>query len=114
MTTPPDVPEQTPGKGFQKHDQGKARFDLLPPVALEEIAHVFGHGAEKYGADNWRFGAAWSRYFAAAMRHLWAYWRGEDLDPETGRHHLAHAACCALILLACARGKIGTDDRRTE
>lgn len=97
---------------FQKHDAGKARYDLIPPCALDEIAQVLAVGADKYGADNWRAGAAWSRYFAAAMRHLWAYWRGEDLDAETGRHHLAHAACCVLFLLESARLKIGTDDRR--
>ena len=96
---------------FRKADGGKARYDLLPPHALDEIAHVLAYGADKYGADNWRAGAAWSRYFAAAMRHLWAYWRGENLDDETKRHHLAHAACCVLFLLECARCDIGTDDR---
>lgn len=114
MTPLSEIPDQMAEPAFRKADAGKARYDLIPAGPLEEIAHVFGHGAEKYGADNWRLGAAWSRYFAAAMRHLWAYWRGEDLDAETGRHHLAHAACCVLILLACARGKIGTDDRRIE
>lgn len=109
MTPLPQAAEQ-----FQKHDQGKARYDLIPAAALDEVAQVLTIGAEKYGADNWRRGAAWSRYFSAAMRHLWAYWRGEDLDPETGRHHLAHAACCVLIMLASARARIGTDDRRID
>lgn len=96
---------------FRKNDAGKARYDLIPAVALDEVAQVLAIGAMKYGADNWRRGADWSRYFAAAMRHLWAWWRGDDLDPETGRHHLAHAACCVLFLLESARLRIGTDDR---
>lgn len=98
---------------FNKFDAGKARYDLIPAFALEEIAHVLAHGASKYGDDNWRNDPEWSRYFAASMRHMWAYWAGEDLDPESKRHHLAHAACCILFLLECACSDIGTDDRRT-
>jgi hypothetical protein len=32
-------------------------------------------------------------------------------DHESGRSHLAHAACCVLFLLAYERRKVGTDDR---
>lgn len=68
-------------------------------------------GAEKYGERNWERGIAWSRVFAAALRHLWAWWRGENADPETGLPHLAHAACNLLFLLAYHRRQIGPDDR---
>jgi hypothetical protein len=84
----------------RKDDRGKARYDLVPPHALDAIARVLEIGARKYAPDNWRFveGRRW-RYFAAAMRHMWAWQRGEAVDPETGEHHLAHAACCVLFLL---------------
>jgi hypothetical protein len=30
---------------------------------------------------------------------MWAWKSGETLDPESGKHHLAHAMCCAMFLL---------------
>lgn len=83
-----------------KHDQDKARWDLLPWRATEEVVEVVTVGARKYAPDNWRRVKGWRwRYFAAAIRHIVAWWRGEKRDPETGRHHLAHAACCILFIL---------------
>lgn len=96
---------------FIKDDKGKARYDLLPPEMLEETAQVLAFGAAKYSANNWANGAHWSRYFSAMMRHMWAWWRGEDNDPETGMSHLAHAACCLGFLMAYQRRNIGQDDR---
>jgi hypothetical protein len=54
---------------------------------------------------------AWHRPFSAAMRHLWAWWKGEQADPETGLPHLAHAACCLMFLMAYEKRRIGEDDR---
>ena len=84
----------------RKDDAGKRRMDLLPPLAVEAVADVLTFGAAKYGPDNWRMvdGRHW-RYHAAALRHVFAWARGERSDPETGQHHLAHAACCLLFLL---------------
>jgi hypothetical protein len=81
----------------RKDDQGKAPWHLLPPDALNEIALVLAFGAKKYGDRNWERGMAWSRPFSALMRHMWAWWRGEDFDHETGMSHLAHAGCCILF-----------------
>lgn len=96
-----------------KHDYGKPRYDLIPPIPLETIARVLTFGAEKYSDDNWRKpGLTYRRYFSAAMRHLWAWWRKEDTDPETGLNHLAHAACCILFLMQYQEeGTEGRDDR---
>ena len=94
-----------------KHDDGKTRYDLLPPELLEETAKVLSFGATKYGSRNWEYGMSWYRPFGALMRHMWAWWGGEDKDPETGLSHLAHAACCIAFLLAYERRAIGNDDR---
>ena len=99
------------GLEFVKDDNAKTRYDLLPPELLEETAKVLTFGAQKYSAHNWAQGASWSRYFSAMMRHMWAWWRGEDNDPETGFSHLAHAACCLSFLIAYQRRDLGEDDR---
>jgi hypothetical protein len=82
-----------------KYDEGKVPFDLLSPDALWATTEVLGYGAEKYREWNWAKGIKYSRIFSALMRHLWLWWRGEDADPETGYHHLAHASCCLMYLL---------------
>jgi hypothetical protein len=45
------------------------------------------------------------------MRHMWAWWRGEEKDPETGMSHLWHAACCVMFLIAYEARRAGTDNR---
>ncbi len=85
----------------RKDDQSKNRFDLLPFAALEEIAKVLTFGARKYDDENWRkVPNLRRRYFGAFLRHATAWRLGELTDPETGCHHLAHAACCLLFILS--------------
>lgn len=88
----------------QKHDAGKDRWDLLPTRAVRSLVRVLAHGALKYGEGNWRLvPETRKRYYAAAQRHLTAWWEGETFDPESGLPHLAHAACCVLFLLETSR-----------
>lgn len=82
-----------------KHDQGKARIDLWSADVIEEVSKVHEFGAKKYAEYNWAEGLDYHRPFGAAMRHLWAWWRGEENDKETGLNHLAHAMCCVMYLL---------------
>ena len=89
----------------------KPRLELLPGPALEQIAEVLTYGATKYDANNWCRGARWGRYYAALLRHLFAWWRGEDRDQETGLSHLAHAGCCLVFLMEYQRNSWGSDDR---
>ena len=107
----PNWREEVPVPKFVKDDNAKTRYDLLPPEFLEETAKVLTFGAQKYSAHNWAQGASWSRYFSAMMRHMWAWWKGEDNDPETGFSHLAHAACCLSFLIAYQLRDLGEDDR---
>ncbi len=95
-----------------KYDSGKARWDLLPFDALDEVAEVLRYGANKYAARNWEKGMAWSRLLGAALRHLGAWALGNDVDEESEMPHLAHAACCVLMLLALVERGVGADDRK--
>lgn len=97
--------------GGVKADQGKAPYHLIAPEFLEAIAEILDFGQKKYAPRNWEKGMDWSRVFSALMRHAWAWWRGEDKDPETGKSHLWHAACCIMFLVAFEMRGIGKDDR---
>lgn len=93
------------------HGAQKCPLHLIPPPALTAEAEVFGLGAKKYGAYNWRkHRVSASVYQAAALRHLMAWWEGESTDPESGQSHLAHArACLAIVLDAEKHGKLNDD-----
>lgn len=94
-----------------KYDADKLRFDLIAVEPLEEVAAIYTMGAKKYADNNWRKGLKWGRVFGAIMRHLWAWWRGQDLDPESGRSHLAHAAWGCLTLMEYTKTHPELDDR---
>lgn len=104
-------PFQSKQEAGAKFDAGKARIDLIAPEFLFGTAEILDFGAQKYGERNWEAGMSWSRPFAALMRHMWAWWRGEKLDDETGKSHLWHAACCLMFLIAFEARDVGKDDR---
>ena len=83
----------------KKYDSGKPQYGLIPPNALKQVAEVLTFGATKYGPDNWRHvDNAKERYFDALQRHVWEWKMGQQTDPETSKHHMAHAICCALFI----------------
>lgn len=96
-----------------KYDDNKLRLELLPDTALAAAAVAFGYGAEKYAPDNWRRdnGIEWNRVYGSLQRHLHAWHSGQDVDPESCNHHLAHALAQLMILTTYVYDGIGTDDR---
>jgi hypothetical protein len=80
-----------------KKDAGKVGLHLLPFEALEEIAKVLDFGAQKYASHKWREGMKWSRLLGALLRHTFAWARGQDTDPETGRMLMALLAIYVLF-----------------
>jgi len=118
MTPPPTVVQEFEDQailaiesGGRKDDSGKLPYHLIAPELLEGTAAVLAFGAEKYAPRNWELGMDWSRPFSALMRHVWAWWRGEKADPETGFSHLHHASCCLMFLIAFEARNAGKDDR---
>lgn len=92
--------------------------DKLPLHLWPETATALGclgllEGALKYGRSNWRaVGVKASIYYDACKRHLNKWFEGEELDPDSGLPHLAHAlACLAIVVDAEAAGML-TDDRQ--
>lgn len=88
-----------------------SQLGAIEPKALLALGEVAGAGAEKYSTYNYLNGYPWSLNFNSAQRHLLAFWSGENLDPESGLPHLAHAAWHCLALLSFMNHNLGTDDR---
>lgn len=97
--------------GGLKYDSEKNRLDLLSPRWIDGVGAVLTFGAKKYAAHNWRKGLERSRLLGAALRHIFAYLKGEDYDPETGLLHLHHASCCLMFASELHYTKPETDDR---
>ena len=82
-----------------RYNSGKLRYDLEPRFAREKLIEVLTSGAQKYEPRNWEKGMPWTEVLASLKRHLAAYERGEDYDPESGCFHLAHAMANVSFLL---------------
>lgn len=89
----------------------KPSLRAIPPAALLHLGRAMSNGEGKYGLFNWReHTVSSSVYYDAAMRHLLAWWDGENEAADSGVHHLAHVmACCAIVLDAHASGKLNDD-----
>lgn len=94
-----------------RFNKGKTAIHLLPPEWERLLADVLGAGAEKYEPENWRLGMTYSSCYAAARRHMAAWYEGEETDPETGLSHLGHAAWNTLALYSYQTHGVGEDDR---
>lgn len=81
-----------------KYDGDKLRTDLIPPECIESVAWIYTFGAKKYDDNNWRKGMKFSRVYGALLRHIFAWYGGEDNDPETGKSHTWHAMWCCITL----------------
>ena len=92
-----DITSDAKGSGARYNDD-KTRYDLVPLSSLKQAADVMAYGEKKYAAWNWAKGMEWSIPYACLMRHLDAWYRGEDLDPESGLPHLGHAMSNLIML----------------
>lgn len=82
-----------------KRDEGKIRPSLLLPGFIKEMAAAMTYGANKYEPWSWyKVDNAVERYKDALLRHFLSWSEGQEKDKESGLNHLAHLACCAMIL----------------
>jgi len=101
-----------PANPKDKYGDLKPQLWLVPPTAVIEESMAFAQGAVDYDPYNWRQNAVKTHvYTSAALRHLYAWMDGQDVDPKSGCSHLAHVrACCGILLDAAATGNL-IDDR---
>jgi len=90
----------------------KAPFSTVPAPVMAEIGVAMLEGARKYGRHNYRVaGVRASVYYDAAMRHLTAWWEGEDLDPDSNLSHITKALASLTVLRDTMINDKWTDDR---
>lgn len=58
--------------------EGKGRYDLISPIALQRLAKHYENGAKKYGEGNWEKGMPLSRYLDSLIRHAYKLVMGMD------------------------------------
>lgn len=90
----------------------KVQLNLIPPAALIYEALAMEDGAQKYGSYNWREKKVRaSIYYAAFLRHVFAWFDGEELAEDSKKPHLGHArACMGILIDAYETGNL-IDDR---
>ena len=94
------------------YGMSKPGIEGVPAAPLFMVGEVMRFGAAKYGLTNWRHDPiSASVYYNAAMRHLFSWWDGDNLDTETGLPHLAHAVACLMIIMDAKLSDDLNDDR---
>lgn len=91
----PDAPVEINEKGG-KQSSSPYRSDLLPPLALLEVAKVTKHGV-KYGEWNWHKIPS-KDHLNHALTHIFAFQAGDTSEGET-IEHARHAATRILFWL---------------
>jgi len=77
----------------------KVPFSTVSAPVIAEIGLAMLEGGRKYGRHNYReIGVRTSVYYDACLRHLTAYWEGEDIDPDSGLSHITKALACLVVL----------------
>ena len=65
----------------------------------EVVEVLLTHGADKYGKENWKeLDDFENRYYAALMRHIVEWRKGNKIDSDSGLPHLSHAMCNLVFL----------------
>jgi len=93
-----------------KYDQDKPMYNLIPAIAIDELAKVLTFGANKYAPNSWQnVSDGLERYRAALLRHAFAIQSGELYDQESGMPHSAHAMCCAAFIVELEKAKLSEE-----
>jgi len=103
-------------KLIQAMKDGKDPLEFIELSLLAGEARVLAHGASKYGVRNWLIDPILaSTYQGAILRHLQAWFAGEDNDKDSGESHLDHIkACCTVMRSAQVNGTLLDDRDRKE
>jgi|ERR1044072_6669289 hypothetical protein len=94
-----------------RYNQGKPKWSLVHYKSLEPMVRVLMYGADKYAVDNWKKGLDKREILDSLQRHVAALIDGQEVDPESGEHHIGHIMCNCMFY---SYFNIKVDDRGTE
>lgn len=90
----------------------KAILSTVSVPVILELGLAMLEGALKYGRHNYRVsGVRASVYYDACMRHMGAWWEGEDTDPDSGLNHVTKAIASLTVLRDAMINDCWVDDR---
>jgi hypothetical protein len=103
------MPKENPKQVFGSK---KIPFSTIPVPVLGEVAVGMLEGAYKYGRHNYRsLPITSTTYYDATLRHLMAWWEGEDIDAWSGLSHITKAICSLIVLRDAMMQNKWNDDR---
>lgn len=112
-----DVNSDARGSGA-RYNKDKAPYRYIPLFLIEGAARVFHKATTRavnpYPMWNWAKGMPWSVPYECALRHLDKFYRGEDIDADTGEQHIDLAICNLLMLKHYQTAYREGDDRPTH
>lgn len=90
----------------------KVSLSRVSSVVLMEMSLGMLEGDRKYGGHNYRVaGVMASVYYDATMRHLMAWWEGEETDSASGLSHISKALSSLAVLRDAIHNNKMNDDR---
>ena len=84
--------------GSLRYNEGKPEFSHLSPQFIMEMMKTMTKSNEKYPYLNYAKAQDVKTASDSLMRHFLKFQLGDDLDEESGCHHLAHLAVNAMII----------------
>lgn len=80
-----------------RFNEGKPKWSLVHYRSLIPMIRVLEYGCKKYSPDNWKKGLDLKEILESMQRHLAALMDGEEIDSESGIHHMGHIQCNAMF-----------------
>ena len=76
-----------------RYNEGKLKWSMVHFKSLEPLVKVLMYGEKKYARDNWKKGLNREEILDSMFRHLAALIDGQEIDEESGEHHIGHLFC---------------------
>lgn len=90
----------------------KVPMSTVPANVLAEVGVAMLEGGLKYGRHNYReVGVRASVYYDGTMRHLMAWYEGEDIDVDSNLSHITKAIASLVVLRDATMRDMVEDDR---
>ena len=83
----------------KRYNKGKPDYSLIDYKSLEPLVRALENGAAKYGRDDWKKGMSIETSLASMLRHIHKFSDGEDIDSESGVHHIGHVMANAMFII---------------